>query len=37
MPTEKMIDWFQDQSIETGLDKTAFSHSLVTAEQLFHY
>lgn len=37
MPTEKMIDWFQDQSIETGLEKSAFSHSLVTAEQLFHY
>lgn len=37
MPTEKMLDWFKENSIETGVDRSAFSHSFVTAEQLFHY
>jgi hydroxymethylglutaryl-CoA lyase len=36
MPTEKMLDWFHSNAIETGVNMEALSKSLVTVDQLFH-
>lgn len=36
MPTEKMLDWFHSNAIETGVNMTALSKTLVTVDQLFH-
>ena len=35
MATEKMIGFFEERNIETGLDKNALSRALVLASQLF--
>ncbi len=36
MPTEIMLDWFQENQIETGVEKIAFSKALVTSSTVFH-
>jgi hydroxymethylglutaryl-CoA lyase len=36
MPTEKMLDWFLSNAIETGVNMEALSKPLVTVDQLFH-
>nr|WP_294858359.1 hydroxymethylglutaryl-CoA lyase [uncultured Fluviicola sp.] len=36
MPTEKMLDWFKEKGIETGVDNTRFSEAFVTSSTIFH-
>lgn len=36
MPTERMLDWFKEKGIETGVDKTRFSEAYVTSSKIFH-
>ena len=36
MPTEQILDWFEANSIETGVDKSAFNHAFVTSTSVFH-
>lgn len=36
MPTERMLDWFDANNIETGVNKDAFNHAFVTSSSVFH-
>lgn len=36
MPTEQMLDWFELNQVETGVNKTAFSQAYVTSSTVFH-
>jgi hydroxymethylglutaryl-CoA lyase len=36
MPTERMLDWFKDKGIETGVDPVRFSEAFVTSSKIFH-
>ncbi|MNK12892.1 Hydroxymethylglutaryl-CoA lyase YngG [compost metagenome] len=36
MPTERMLDWFKEQGIETGVDETRFTEAFVTSSKIFH-
>lgn len=36
MPTERMLDWFKEKGIDTGLDNTRFSEAFVTSSKIFH-
>ena len=36
MPTERMLDWFKERGIETGVDPTRFSEAYVTSSRIFH-
>lgn len=36
MPTERMLDWFKEKGIETGVDSTRFSEAFVTSSKIFH-
>jgi len=36
MPTEKMLQYFQQQQIDTGLDMDAFGQSMKSSELVFH-
>ena len=35
MPTEKMLEWFEKNSIESGIDKSAFEIALKNADTVF--
>jgi hypothetical protein len=35
MPTEKMLFWFEENKIETGLDSQLFGQSMVLANKVF--
>jgi hydroxymethylglutaryl-CoA lyase len=35
MPTEVMLDWFNEHGIETGINKTAFSQSMLMSTLVF--
>ena len=36
MPTERMLDWFKEKGIETGVDSSQFSEAFVTSSKIFH-
>ncbi|MNE48221.1 Hydroxymethylglutaryl-CoA lyase YngG [compost metagenome] len=36
MPTERMLDWFKEQGIETGVKPTEFTEAFVTSSRIFH-
>lgn len=36
MPTERMLDWFKEKGIETGVDPVRFSEAFVTSSKIFH-
>lgn len=36
MPTERMLDWFKEKGIATGVDDTRFSEAFVTSSKVFH-
>lgn len=36
MPTERMLDWFKEKGIATGVDSTRFSEAFVTSSKIFH-
>lgn len=36
MPTERMLDWFKEKGIATGVDETLFSEAFVTSASIFH-
>jgi hydroxymethylglutaryl-CoA lyase len=36
MPTERMLDWFKENGIETGVDSAKFTESFVTSSKIFH-
>ena len=36
MPTERMLDWFKEQGIDTGVDPIRFSEAFVTSSKIFH-
>lgn len=36
MPTERMLDWFEVNNIETGVDKALFTEAFVTSSSIFH-
>ncbi|WP_343604655.1 hydroxymethylglutaryl-CoA lyase [Fluviicola sp.] len=36
MPTERMLDWFKEQGIETGVKETEFTEAFVTSSKIFH-
>jgi hydroxymethylglutaryl-CoA lyase len=36
MPTERMLDWFKEKGIETGVDSSRFSEVFVTSSKIFH-
>lgn len=36
MPTERMLDWFKEQGIETGVDPDRFTEAFVTSSRIFH-
>jgi hydroxymethylglutaryl-CoA lyase len=36
MPTERMLDWFKEKGIETGVDPARFSEAFVTSSRIFH-
>lgn len=36
MPTERMLDWFKEKGIETGVDPVRFSEAFVTSSKVFH-
>lgn len=36
MPTEKMLEWFFENKIETGVETKAFESAFVTSSQVFH-
>jgi hydroxymethylglutaryl-CoA lyase len=36
MPTERMLDWFKEKGIETGVDAARFSEAFVTSSKIFH-
>lgn len=36
MPTERMLDWFKEKGIETGVDPARFSEAFVTSSKIFH-
>lgn len=36
MPTELMLDWFNSNSIQTGVNQHNFEHALVTSGTIFH-
>lgn len=36
MPTERMLDWFKAQGIETGVDEARFTEAFVTSSRIFH-
>lgn len=36
MPTERMLDWFKEKGVETGIDNTRFSEAFVTSSKIFH-
>jgi hydroxymethylglutaryl-CoA lyase len=36
MPTERMLDWFKERGIETGVDHSRFSEAFVTSSKIFH-
>jgi hydroxymethylglutaryl-CoA lyase len=36
MPTERMLDWFKEKGIATGVDDTRFSEAYVTSSKVFH-
>lgn len=36
MPTERMLDWFDTNKIETGVKVPEFQHALVTSSSVFH-
>lgn len=36
MPTEQMLDWFEANNIETGVNKEAFFKAFVTSSTVFH-
>lgn len=36
MPTERMLDWFREKGIETGVNTTRFAEAYVTSSKIFH-
>lgn len=36
MPTERMLDWFKEQGIETGVKEAEFTQAFVTSSKIFH-
>lgn len=36
MPTERMLDWFAEQGIETGVKSAEFTEAFVTSSKIFH-
>ncbi len=36
MPTELMLDWFNANNVQTGVNSEAFSHAFVTSSTIFH-
>ena len=36
MPTERMLDWFKERGIETGVDEACFTKAFVTSSKIFH-
>jgi hydroxymethylglutaryl-CoA lyase len=36
MPTERMLDWFKEKGIDTGVDYTRFAEAFVTSSKIFH-
>lgn len=36
MPTERMLDWFESNGIETGIINTGFQKAFVTSSSVFH-
>ena len=36
MPTELMLDWFNEHQIQTGVDEKAFKDAYVTSSAIFH-
>jgi hypothetical protein len=35
MPTERMVEWFTAEGIETGLSTTAFNAALIQSANVF--
>ena len=35
MPTEKMLEWFEKNSIDSGIDRSAFENALTNADAVF--
>ncbi|MGV3609345.1 MAG: hydroxymethylglutaryl-CoA lyase [Fluviicola sp.] len=36
MPTERMLDWFKEKGIDTGVNPDRFSKAFVTSAKIFH-
>ena len=36
MPTEKMVDYFSEHKVETGIDRTAFNNAMQASRVIFH-
>ena len=36
MPTERMLDWFKEKGIDTGVNPDCFSKAFVTSAKIFH-
>ncbi|MFN6084639.1 MAG: hydroxymethylglutaryl-CoA lyase, partial [Fluviicola sp.] len=36
MPTERMLDWFNEKEIQTNIDSNFFNAALVTSSSVFH-